>query len=240
MILMQSWEAVLSVASIGLQNGGTAGMIWMYLVCWAGFGFVNVSMAEMASMAPTTGGQYHWISEFAPKRHQKFLSYVMGWMCVLAWQTGGASTAYIAGSQIQGLIELNYDNYSPQPFHGVLIAIAVAGFSVFFNMALARKLPLIEAGLLTIHVLGFIGILVPLWVLSPRTPASEVFTTFTDGGGWGSLGASTLVGVMNGIYPLLGADAAVHMSEELQDAAKTLPQSIVFTTLFSGASGRLR
>ncbi|KAK8059088.1 hypothetical protein PG996_009018 [Apiospora saccharicola] len=237
MILMQSWKAVLSVASIGLQNGGTAGMIWMYLVCWAGFGFVNVSMAEMASMAPTTGGQYHWISEFAPKQHQKFLSYVMGWMCVLAWQVGGASSAYIAGSQIQGLVELNYDDYSPQPFHGVLIAIAVAGFSVFFNIALARKLPLVEAGLLTIHVLGFIGIMVPLWVLAPRTPAKDVFTTFTDGGGWGSLGASTLIGVMNGIYPLLGADAAVHMSEELQDAAKTLPQSIVWTTIFSGASG---
>ena len=29
-------------------------------------------------MAPTAGGQYHWVSEFAPRRHQKFLSYVSG------------------------------------------------------------------------------------------------------------------------------------------------------------------
>jgi hypothetical protein len=28
--------------------------------------------------APTTGGQYHWVSEFAPKSSQKFLSYVTG------------------------------------------------------------------------------------------------------------------------------------------------------------------
>jgi hypothetical protein len=28
--------------------------------------------------APTSGGQYHWVSEFAPKKHQKFLSYVVG------------------------------------------------------------------------------------------------------------------------------------------------------------------
>jgi hypothetical protein len=28
--------------------------------------------------APTSGGQYHWVSEFAPKKYQKFLSYMTG------------------------------------------------------------------------------------------------------------------------------------------------------------------
>ena len=82
---------------IGLINGGTAGMIWMYLVAWIGFLAVNTSMAEMASMyvslvdpnactglmfvnnrAPTSGGQYHWVSEFAPRKYQKFLSFIVG------------------------------------------------------------------------------------------------------------------------------------------------------------------
>jgi len=35
---------------IGLINGGTAGMIWMFLVAWIGFLAVNTSMAEMGSM----------------------------------------------------------------------------------------------------------------------------------------------------------------------------------------------
>jgi amino acid transporter len=33
-----------------LINGGTAGMIWLFLVAWIGFLAVNTSMAEMASM----------------------------------------------------------------------------------------------------------------------------------------------------------------------------------------------
>ncbi|KAK8868960.1 amino acid/polyamine transporter I [Apiospora arundinis] len=237
MILMQAWESVLAIGSIGLTNGGTAGYIWMFLICWIGFGFVNTSMAEMGSMAPTTGGQYHWVSEFAPRKHQKFLSYVMGWMCVLSWQTGCASSAYISGGQIQGLIALNYESYQPQGWHTTMLAIAVAAFSVFFNAALARKLPLVEAGLLTIHVLGFVAIMVVLWVLAPRTPASEVFTTFNDGNHWGSMGLSVMIGSMASVYPLLGADAAVHMSEELQDAARTLPRSMIWTTFFNGAFG---
>ena len=65
-------------------------------------------MAEMASMAPTAGGQYHWISEFAPRSLQKQLSYLIGWLCVLGWQTGSCIGCFLAGTQIQGLIVLNH------------------------------------------------------------------------------------------------------------------------------------
>ncbi|KAM6513953.1 hypothetical protein FALCPG4_015141 [Fusarium falciforme] len=237
MILMASWEFSLSVATVGLVNGGTAGLIWMFFICWVGFLLVNSSMAEMASMAPTTGGQYHWVSEFVPPQHQKFISYLMGWMCVLGWQTSCASSAFIAGTQIQGLVVLNYPDYVPEAWHGTLLTVAVAAFSVLFNTVLARKLPLIEALVLIIHIFAFFGILVALWVLSPRADTKAVFTEFSDGGGWGSLGGSTLVGILAGILPLLGADAAVHMSEELRDASRTLPRSMIMTTIFNGAFG---
>lgn len=158
-------------------------------------------------------------------------------MCVLGWQTSCASSAFIAGTQIQGLIVLNYPTYEPQAWHGTLLTIAVAAFSVLFNTVLARKLPLIEALVLIIHVFGFFGILVTLWVLSPRADAHTVFTEFSDGGNWGSKGGSTLVGILAGILPLLGADAAVHMSEELRDASRTLPRSMIMTTIFNGAFG---
>lgn len=161
----------------------------------------------------------------------------MGWMCVLGWQTSCASSAFIAGTQIQGLIVLNDLEYVPQPWHGTLLTVAVAAFSVLFNTVFARKLPLIEALILIIHIFAFFGILVTLWVLSPRADAKAVFTEFSDGGGWGSLGGSTLVGILAGVLPLLGADAAVHMSEELLDASHTLPRSMIMTTVFNGAFG---
>lgn len=83
MLVMCSWETMLGTSIIGLINGGTAGLIWMYLVAWVGFLAVNISMAEMASMAPTSGGQYHWVSEFAPKQYQKFMSFIVGTLRML-------------------------------------------------------------------------------------------------------------------------------------------------------------
>lgn len=50
MILMQSWEVSSSLAVIGLLNGGTAGVIWMFPICWVGLLLTNMSMAEMGSM----------------------------------------------------------------------------------------------------------------------------------------------------------------------------------------------
>lgn len=50
MVILSTWEAVLSTSVFALSNGGTAGLIWGYLIVMAGFGFVVASLAEMASM----------------------------------------------------------------------------------------------------------------------------------------------------------------------------------------------
>lgn len=39
------------------------------------------------------------------------------------------------------------------------------------------------------------------------------------------------------VVPMLGADASVHMSEELKDAAYTLPRSMMWATTINGAMG---
>jgi choline transport protein len=50
MVILSTWEAVLATSVFALSNGGTAGLIWGYLIVMIGFGFVVASLAEMASM----------------------------------------------------------------------------------------------------------------------------------------------------------------------------------------------
>lgn len=221
----------------GLGNGGTAGLIYMYIIVVFFFSLVNISMAEMASMAPTAGGQYHWISEFAPPSAQKILSYLMGWLCVLGWQSGVAIGSFLAATEIQGLIVLNNENYIYERWHGTLLTIAVVAFVALFNTFLAKYLPLVEGMVLGLHIGGFIAILVPLWALGPRGDSRQIWTQFEDGGDWGSLGLATLVGLITPTTAILGADAAVHMAEELKDASKTLPRVMIATTIANGILG---
>lgn len=77
-----SWEYGVVTLGPGLLNGGRAGLIYSTLWSFIGFGPVYLSMAEMASMAPIAGAQYHWVSEFAPESCQRILSYLVGYVSI--------------------------------------------------------------------------------------------------------------------------------------------------------------
>ncbi|KAF2719257.1 amino acid transporter [Polychaeton citri CBS 116435] len=236
MILTSSWEGLLGANTIALYNGGVSGAIYMYIICWIGFLAVYASMAEMASMAPTSGGQYHWVSEFAPAKYQRILSYAVGWASVLGWQIAVVATAFQAGTQIQGLLVLNYPSYAFERWHGTLLVIAVVVWDVIFTTIFHKRLPVIEVALLVFHTIGFFCVLIPLLVLGDKATHKQVWGTFFDSG-WGSYGTSSLVGILAGVIPLLGADAAAHMSEELQDASKMVPRCMLWSTFSNGLLG---
>lgn len=49
-------------ASLLIEIAGTGGTIVIYICNFLGFLMVVLSLAEMSSIAPTAGGQYHWTS----------------------------------------------------------------------------------------------------------------------------------------------------------------------------------
>jgi choline transport protein len=77
-IATAAWEIGLFEITPGLVDGGRPALVYSVLWNFVGFGPIYLSMAEMASMAPIAGAQYHWVSEFAPERFQKILSYLTG------------------------------------------------------------------------------------------------------------------------------------------------------------------
>lgn len=161
----------------------------------------------------------------------------LGWISVLGWQTGLASLAFLAGTMIQGLLVLNNPDYIFQNWHGTLLVIAITAFCIIFNTFLAKRLPLVEGMVLIIHLLGFFAVLVPLWVLAPRSSPSDVFTTFLNLGGWDTTALAFMVGLLSPIYTLIGADSAVHMSEEIKDASIVLPRAIMWAAGINGSLG---
>ncbi|KAF2713003.1 amino acid transporter [Pleomassaria siparia CBS 279.74] len=235
-ILGSTWEFALIILGLALVNGGTAGSIWMFAVVCFGMFFVMLSMAEMASMAPTSGGQYHWVSEFAPRKYQKFLSYIVGWLCAVGWQAGMGAIAFSATQQLEGLIALNLP-YEIKGWHSTLICIATTIFAILWNTVFIRKLPLLEGLGFILHAFGFVAFLTVLWVMAPRTPAKQVWTTFEDNSGWGNTGLSTVVGILGPMATLIGSDSSCHLSEELKDASWVLPRAMVATAIVNYAMG---
>ena len=92
-------------------------------------------------------------------------------------------------------------------WHGTLLDIAVLVLAVCVNTFFAQQLHIIEGCVLVIHLVGFLCIILPLWILSDKATSPEVWTTFKDPG-WGNIGLSSLIGIVASVAPLLGADAA--------------------------------
>jgi choline transport protein len=138
---------------------------------------------------------------------------------------------------IQGLLVLTNQQYTLEQWHGTLIVIAITVFCMIFNTVLAKRLPMVEGLVLCIHIMGFAGILVPLWILAPRNSPRQVFTEFLNFGGWDTKCLSFFVGLLAPVYTLIGADSAVHMSEEVRNASLVLPRAIMWAAGINGSMG---
>lgn len=180
----------------------------------------------------------------------------IGWMSALSWQAGQASAPFLVGTFIQGILVVNIPSYSPTNWQGTLFVFAVVVAVYFLNVWGANAMPMITSILLIVHVFGFLAIVVTLWVLSPRNTAEVVFTQFVNRGGWSSMGLALMVGQISALYACicrstlllrkgwyamltmaLGCDSAAHISEEVRDAAVTVPRTMFWSYILNGALG---
>ena len=205
-------------------SGGPAGLVYGYLVVWFGATCVFITMAELSSMyfpssrwliisrscrlhtcrAPTSGGQYHWVSMLAPRSSRKFLSFLTGWLTATGWQALVASGAYLSGTLIQGMIVLNDSHYESQRWQGTLLLWAVILVAVLINTVISSLLPMLEGIILVVHGLGFFAILIPLVYTSSHSSTSTVFGSFVNQGSWSSQGLSFWVGIIGNVFAFLG------------------------------------
>lgn len=84
---------------------------------------------------------------------------------------------------------------------------------------------------------GFLVVVIPLWVLAPKVPTHEIFTSFFNGGEWPTIGSAVIVGVLSPAGAFIGADAAAHLSEEVKNASLAVPRVMFFTVLLNGFMG---
>ena len=235
--VMCTWEAVFFASPTALLNGGAPTLVWGFLFAWVGSLSTAASLAEMASFAPTAGGQYHWASLLAPKSHSKFVSWITGWIATVGWNANTAAGVFFSGTLVQALLVLNYPDYDYQRWHGTLIMWAVLLVCIFVNTVAASLLPKIEGVILVLHTLGFFAVLIPLVVLAPKSSPKEVFTEFTNLAGWNSNGLAWFVGLISSNLPFIGYDGPCHMAEEVRNASTTVPWCMVCTVLLNGALG---
>ncbi|OGM50766.1 choline transport protein [Aspergillus bombycis] len=215
--ILATWEGLFGTFLIPLQNGGPAGAVYSFIFAWTGTACSFTVLSELASMAPTSGGQYHWCAMLSPPKIMKCLSYITGWVTTIGWMSAFTSASFLAGTEIQGVVTLAHEHYDPKPWQGTLI--------------------IFETLVLVVHILGYFAILIPLTYMADHKSKEEVFKDFVNSGGFPTDGLAFFVGMTGCVFAFAGGDAAVHMAEEVANATVAIPRAVLLSVLINGTLG---
>ncbi|RAL07664.1 amino acid permease [Aspergillus homomorphus CBS 101889] len=213
--LQASWESLAGSLYAGLLNGGPVVIIYGLTLSFVGSLSLTLSMAEMASINPVAGAQYRWTYELAPVA-PRFLSFIQGW--VVAWWANVAIGPCLVGTEIQGLLIQNYPSCKPQNWHGTLLVFAVLILPLLVNIFARRLLAPFEVWSGIIHLLSYPAIMVVMIVLGQR------HTSF----GCHNHGVIYSIGLLTAAFTLSSFDGLIHMSEEVNDAPRAVPRSMLW------------
>ena len=164
-------------------------------------------------MAPTSGGQYHWVSMLSPPSTRQFLGYLTAWLTLTGWQAFVASAAYTTGTLIQGIILLTHPEYATtaKTWHATLIFWGVILLSFTINSFIGKTLARFEGIVFVIHVLGFFATILPLTLFGQPTNSEAVWNTWLNLGDWPTQGLSFSIGILGNVFAFVGADGAIHV-----------------------------
>ncbi|WVZ67456.1 hypothetical protein U9M48_016529, partial [Paspalum notatum var. saurae] len=236
---------VATTYNTGLRYGGPASMTLGWLVVAAFNGCVALSMAEICSAYPTSGGLYYWSAKLAGKDWAPLASWVTGWFNIVGQWAATASVDFSLAQFVQVMVLLstggaNGGGYLASKYvvlaiyfallvvHGLINSLSIRWLSWFGNLGAFWNL----AGVVVFTIL------IPS-VAKDRASIDFVFThSYSDNGvGIHSKVYTLAIGLLTSQFALLGYDTSAHMSEETKNADWSGPMGIVVSVGLSSVFG---
>jgi amino acid transporter len=232
--------------ALGWNNGGPAAIAWGWPILSVFILIIGLTMSELVSAYPTSGGIYWWASKLGgPKA-----GFFTGWLNLIGLLAIDASVAYGCASFFDAF--LGYfssswaGNYSlTRVFIEFVIILALAALVNIFSSHLLAVINNISVWW---HVIGSAVVVVILWFFlkdgASHASFHAVFGTTVNNTGLfnGAKGAGFILYILplSGIltqYTITGYDASVHLSEETKDAADSAARGIWQSILYSAIGG---
>ncbi len=234
--IMGLLPSIASLTGTGLSSG-PAGFLWSWFISGCFIMCLGVSMAELASAIPTSGGLYYWTFHYAPSNYRVLISYVIGLSNSMALCSGLVSIAYGNSEEILAAIFLSKDgdfDITTGKTYGIFAACVVSQAICTClssrNVALLQSVSAISNTALI--VLFFIAL--PIGTKSNRgsfNDGSYIFGEVDNMSDW-PIGFQFCLSMMTAVWTIGAFDSCVHMSEEAKNASFGVPIGIMSSISF--------
>lgn len=238
MSLLPSIATTLNISLLA----GPVGMTWGWLAASIFILTVGISMSEMGSAMPTSGGLYFWTFKLAPEKLRKPFCFLAGYSNSLGLIGAQCSIDYGFAILLLSVITTVTDGaYVATRFHtyGVFVACVVSHALV--GSVATRHITHLQTFCIAANMIVILVTLVALPVGRSNKPeglnsGKYVYATLDNQTGW-SNGWVFFVAWLSPVWTIGAFDACVHMAEEASNASVAVPFGIITSISLCGIIG---
>lgn len=219
---------------------GPVGMTWGWLLPSFCILTVGLSMAEMGSAMPTSGGLYWWTFKFSPKSIRKPLCFLAGYSNTLGLIGGLCSIDYGFAAMLLAVAGIGSNGaFVPTKYHtyGVFVACVIShGIAASLATNLMSRL---QTFCIITNVIVIIITCIALPVgrgTENLNPGTFVFGELDNLTTWPK-GWVFITAWLSAIWTIGAFDSCVHMAEEATNAAVAVPFGIIGSISMCGIFG---
>ncbi|KAF5009201.1 hypothetical protein FDECE_4566 [Fusarium decemcellulare] len=225
---------------VGLASGAALGgpplFIYGFIMMALVAACVAVSLGELASALPHSGGQHYWVAVLAPPHCRRFFSYVTG---IVSWAGAvctGASVCLAVPTIIFSMVSTTHPYFVYKPWMG-FVGFQVINLLAFGFNCFERVLPWVSRSLLAFTICTVITVFVGVLAASPHKQSAEsLFVNLYNISGWPT-SVAFLIGLNATNWSFSCLDAVVHLADEIPNPRKNIPQALLITVALGTATG---
>ncbi|KAF8890636.1 amino acid/polyamine transporter I [Infundibulicybe gibba] len=232
--------SIASVLFYAIPNGGGPAMVWGWAVASIFILLVGMSMAELASAAPTSGGLYFWTYTLSSPRWRSLLCWVVGYANTIGSIASVASIDWGCAVQVMAAASINSNQTfeaTPGQLFGVYAAIIIS-HAILCGLA-TSVLAKLQTVYVALNVILCFAVIIALPITTPtefKNTASFALGDFTNLNGWPN-GFAFIMSFLSPLWTICSFDSSVHISEEASNAATAVPWAIVLAIGIAGLLG---
>ncbi|KUJ15860.1 amino acid transporter [Mollisia scopiformis] len=224
-----------------LGSAGAPGMVWTYFTGCILLIPVALSLGELGSSMPTSGGLYYWVARLTPARQRAFMCWLAGYMNVLGYISIYASTIYAATLILGAICSIGSDS--------AFVATKYQNYGMFaattfltFGMTCVSSATMSKLNFSYI-IVQFCMLLALIIALAAGTPsefknsASFVFSDFENTGFWTNNGWAFMLSFLTPVWVVSGFESSATIAEEASNAARAVPFAMVSSLLTALVTG---
>ncbi|KAF2464131.1 amino acid permease [Lindgomyces ingoldianus] len=224
----------------GMGSAGTAGMIWGWIIAMVFIQCVALSLAELCSSMPTSGGLYYASAVLAPPGWGPVAAWATGWSSWIGQVTAAPSVNYAVAAMILAVLSIADPNFESKNYQLFLLATFLMIVQSCLSSMPTKWIAVFNSLGSSFNMVAVIVVIILIptaAVTDPKfRPTHQVWSDIENGTDFPN-GIAILMSFTGAMWAMSGFDAPFHLSEECAVADVASPRAIVLTSAIGGMFG---